>query len=206
MGWRRTVRGRMGESLSVTCEYQPGLEMNPKFCCKPGTVYTCAEDIVITSESQPVVQKGRFSIRDNRTHLVFTVTVEDLTEEDAGIYRCGMRTGRLQLDWSDEVEVIVLPGQSLHNSTPATVSTALGGRGQTTGGGVTLSEGGWRGTKCPPGTRCISRSFTPATPTLQPDAPEGTRGSFRYFPVLAGLQLLALLVMSAAVLWVSLRG
>ncbi|XP_017928642.3 CMRF35-like molecule 6 [Manacus vitellinus] len=117
MGWRRTVQGFVGESLSVTCEYQPGLEMNPKFWCKPGTVYTCAKDIVITSESQPVVRKGRFSIRDNHTHLVFTVTVEDLTKKDAGIYRCGVRMGRLQLDWSDEVEVIVLP------ATPPSTST-----------------------------------------------------------------------------------
>ncbi|XP_032562965.1 polymeric immunoglobulin receptor-like [Chiroxiphia lanceolata] len=206
MGWGRTVQRFVGESLSVTYEYRPGQEMNPKFWCKPGIFYTCAEDIVITSESQPVVRKGRFSIRDNRTLRVFTVTVEDLTEEDAGTYLCGVRTGRLLHDRIAEVEVIVLPGQSLHSSTPATVTTALGGRGQTTGGGVTLSEGGWRGTRCPPGTRCIRRSFTPATPTLQPDAPQGTRGSFPYFPVLAGLQLLALLAMSAAVLWVSLRG
>ncbi|XP_027763919.1 CMRF35-like molecule 5 [Empidonax traillii] len=200
-----TVRGYLGGSLSVTCTYRPGLEKNPKFWCKPGTIHVCAEEIVITSESQPVVQKGRFSIQDNRTRQVFTVTVEDLVKEDGGIYLCGVRKAVYQVDESADVKVIVLPAQPLHSSTPATVTKALGGWGQTKGGGVTLSERGWRGTRCPPGTRCIRHSFTPATPTLQPDAPQGTGGSFRYFPVLAGLQLLALLAMSATVLWVSLR-
>lgn len=70
------------------------------------------------------------------------------------------------------------------------------------GGGVTLSM---TGTRCPSGTRCIHPSSASVTPTLSPDSPQETRGTFRYFPVLAGLQLLALLAMSAAALWVSLR-
>lgn len=74
--------------------------------------------------------------------------------------------------------------------------------GQTAGGGFTPSVTGTRG---PSGALCIHPSSASATPTLSPDAPQGTRGTFRYFPVLAELQLLALLAMSAAVLWVSVR-
>ncbi|XP_074411164.1 CMRF-35-like molecule 4 isoform X2 [Zonotrichia albicollis] len=171
-----TVRGVLGGSLSVTCTYQPGLENLPKFWCTPTTsiIYDCGKDLVITSESQPEVLQGRFSIRDNRAHRAFTVTVDGLSKEDAGTFRCGVRTGTFSRDESAAVRVIVLPA----------VTPTSRDWGQTEGGGFTPSVTGTRG----------------------PDAPQGTRGTFRYFPVLAGLQLLALLAMSAAVLWVSVRG
>ncbi|XP_068269665.1 CMRF35-like molecule 6 [Nyctibius grandis] len=153
-----TVRGFVGGSLSVTCRYRPGHERMPKYWCKPGALYTCAEEIVITSELQPLEWWDRFSIWDNREERVFTVTVERLSERDAGTYRCGVRTGVAQFDESAVVEVIVSPDPAL----------------------------------------------SPA-PALPPPA-VGTPGPFRYFPVLAGLQVLALLAMSGAVLWVSLRG
>ncbi|XP_064584552.1 CMRF35-like molecule 6 [Zonotrichia leucophrys gambelii] len=171
-----TVRGVLGGSLSVTCRYRPGWEKLPKFWCIPSRLIgvTCEKDIVITSESQPAVLQGRFSIWDNRPHRTFTVTVDDLSKEDAGTFRCGVRTEMVLRDVSAGVKVIVLPAV-----TPTSRDWE-----QTAGGG-----------------------FTPSvTGTRDPDAPQGTRGSFRSFPALAGLQLLALLAMSAAVLWVSVRG
>ncbi|XP_074411174.1 CMRF35-like molecule 6 [Zonotrichia albicollis] len=172
-----TVRGVLGGSLSVTCRYRPGWEKLPKFWCIPSRLIgvTCEKDIVITSESQPAVLQGRFSIWDNRTHRTFTVTVDGLSKEDAGTFRCGVRTEMVLRDVSAAVKVIVLPAQVTHASRDWE---------QTAGGGFTPSVTGTRG----------------------PDAPQGTRGSFRSFPALAGLQLLALLAMSAAVLWVSVRG
>ncbi|XP_050837265.1 CMRF35-like molecule 1 isoform X2 [Serinus canaria] len=109
-----TVGGFLGGSLSVTCTYHPDWEKFPKFWCIPSRTFgfTCGKDIVITSESQPEVRQGRFSIRDNRTHRAFTVTVDGLSEEDAGTFRCGVRTGALLRDGSADVEVIVLSGHT----------------------------------------------------------------------------------------------
>ncbi|XP_074016321.1 CMRF-35-like molecule 4 [Numenius arquata] len=159
-----TVQGFLGGSLSVNCTYQPSDVMKPKFWCYPAIAFfTCdGDDIIITSKDKPMVWQDRFSIWDHRAQRVFTVTVEDLTEEDAGTYLCGVRSGRIQSDKSHSVEVIV--------SVPAPM----------------LSPG---------------PSIPPTTA-----APPGTPDPFRYFPVLAGLQVLALLAMSGAVLWVSLRG
>ncbi|XP_010001048.1 PREDICTED: CMRF35-like molecule 8 [Chaetura pelagica] len=104
------VQGFLGGSLSVTCRYEPDWEMQPKFWCVPGTLYTCGKEIVITSRQQPEVRRGRFSIRDNRESREITVMVHNLTGRDSGTYVCGVRTGKASFDRSHRVEVIVSPG------------------------------------------------------------------------------------------------
>uniref|UniRef100_A0A8C0IGP5 Immunoglobulin domain-containing protein n=1 Tax=Bubo bubo TaxID=30461 RepID=A0A8C0IGP5_BUBBB len=117
-----TVWGYVGGSLSVNCTYQAGQEMKPKFWCYPGTLYTCAADIIITSSVQPAVRQNRFSIRDNRTRREFTVTMEGLAIGDAGTYICGVRTGTFKADEHHFVKMIVAQGQSPHVPRPHSTS------------------------------------------------------------------------------------
>lgn len=110
--------------------------------------------------------------------------------------------GMYVLDASAALKGIVFLCQTPNVPPTAGVTPTSRDWGQTAEGGVTLSM---TETRCPSGTRCIHPSSASVTPTLSPDALQETRGTFRYFPVLAGLQLLALLAMSAAALWVSLQ-
>ncbi|XP_077044621.1 uncharacterized protein LOC143695531 [Agelaius phoeniceus] len=142
---------------------------------------------------RPEVRQGGFSILNSCVLRAFRVTAEGLAKEDAGSLRCGMQKGFFPFHESADVEVITTP----------IVTPTLGARDHAAGGGFTPRVTGTQG---PSGTRCIHPSPASATPTLSPDAPQGSRGTFRYFPVLAGLQLLALLATSAAVLGVSVRG
>ncbi|XP_048180109.1 polymeric immunoglobulin receptor-like [Corvus hawaiiensis] len=165
-----TVQGFEGGSLSVTCTYQPGQEKKPKFWCTPGTLYTCDEYIVITSELKPEVQRGRFSIRDDRTRRAFTVTVHGLSKRDEGTFRCGVRLGSFRFDASAVVNVTVLS---------ARVTPTSRDWGQTAEGVVTLSV---TETRCPSGTRCIHPSFLRI---CNPDALVGcSAGDPRHFPLL----------------------
>ncbi|XP_069728335.1 CMRF35-like molecule 6 [Phaenicophaeus curvirostris] len=193
-----SVSGVLGGTLSVTCTYDRGDEMKPKFWCTPGLFTACDSDIIITKKDKPVVRRGRFSIWDNPTRWRFTVTMENLAKEDAGTYFCGVRTASLRWDKIAEVEVTVSPGEPPRTPAVTAPSRDPGGRG--------------RGQQ-PPGPCPTCPLLTLAAPAGSPtadgapgmDAPQGKRVSSAVFPVLAGLQLLALAAGAGAVLWVTLR-
>ncbi|XP_070630237.1 CMRF35-like molecule 6 isoform X3 [Bos indicus] len=70
--------------------------------------------MVETTESEREVRRGHVSIRDHPASLTFTVTLENLREEDAGTYWCGIDV-LSTFDPIFEVEVSVIPA-------PATAS------------------------------------------------------------------------------------
>ncbi|KAM8797029.1 CMRF35-like molecule 8 [Eudromia elegans] len=175
-----SVEGFVGGSLSVPCSYKSGLEKRDKFWCKPGRFYTCAGPYIIaTSEHELFVRKDRISIEDNRPQRVFTVTLENLTEEDTGTYRCGVQ--RTLLNDRHTVTVNVSPVSRLWTTTTVTAHLLLAPQPPCPGTTVT--------------PECCPTSCTPGT----------SPHIFHYFPVVAGLQLLALVAGSVAVLWVSAR-
>ncbi|XP_029427778.1 polymeric immunoglobulin receptor-like [Rhinatrema bivittatum] len=101
----REVRGPVGRSLSLQCQYQKGNDTGSKYWCKGENWSSC--DVLAEAESET---KGRVAVRDNVTALSFTVTMEQLTQADSGRYWCG--TEGLRWNYGDPVIVTVLPASS----------------------------------------------------------------------------------------------
>ncbi|XP_042112351.1 protein CD300H isoform X1 [Ovis aries] len=111
-----TVTGAVGESLSVECRYEEEYRAFHKYWCRQ-PCFPLWQRTVQTSGPEVEVKSGRVSITDHPEDLAFTVTLENLTADDAGKYRCGVATilkeeGLLSFlpDPFFQVQVIVSPG------------------------------------------------------------------------------------------------
>ncbi|KAK1330861.1 hypothetical protein QTO34_008803 [Cnephaeus nilssonii] len=111
----RHVTGTVGGSLSVQCRYKKEYTDHNKFWCQDPCLISLGSKIVETTESEREVRRGRVSIRDHPANLTFTVTLESLTEDDEGKYRCGIRTPWREklIDLTFEVVVSVSPAPTL---------------------------------------------------------------------------------------------
>lgn len=141
-----TVAGTVGESLSVRCQYGEKYKSHNKYWCRVSLLLLQCNDIVKTRGSNED-RSGRVSIRDHPATLTFTVTLENLTQEDAGTYKCGVDIPFLNgslfgIDDSFKVVVSVVPSQQpepipgtlLVPTTPATsLITSLTTEGPTRG-------------------------------------------------------------------------
>ncbi|XP_077922158.1 CMRF35-like molecule 8 isoform X3 [Halichoerus grypus] len=109
-----SVTGTVGGSLSVECQYEEKYREVAKYWCKS----PCVWSTVKAKEADREVRSGRVSIRDHPANLTFTVTLESLTEDDAGTYRCGIDTSGMPgfvFDHTFRIEVSVTPAKT---STP----------------------------------------------------------------------------------------
>ncbi|XP_053231786.1 CMRF35-like molecule 1 isoform X2 [Podarcis raffonei] len=122
----KALSGFLGRSLSVRCKYDAGFKKHVKYWCKGGPWSSC-EIVVRTTASEEERTASRVFIKDDRFRLEFTVRLENLTQEDAGIYWCGIeRTGS---DYGVPVNITILPGpySGLPIISNSTVSGPLGG-------------------------------------------------------------------------------
>uniref|UniRef100_A0A673FTE1 Immunoglobulin domain-containing protein n=1 Tax=Sinocyclocheilus rhinocerous TaxID=307959 RepID=A0A673FTE1_9TELE len=77
------VIGLRGERVDIRCSYEAGYESNSKYLCK-------GECRNIMVESGSPAEDERFSLTDDTTARVFTVSITDLRTEDTGLYWCAV--------------------------------------------------------------------------------------------------------------------
>ncbi|XP_071387446.1 polymeric immunoglobulin receptor-like [Centroberyx affinis] len=83
-----TVQGYVEASTSISCPYHSKYQHNLKYFCRGSQPSTCLQQAVITSDHN---QNGRFNLHDDKASSNFTVTIASLTQEDSGLYLCGVR-------------------------------------------------------------------------------------------------------------------
>ena len=102
------MTGYSGGGVTITCKYDKKYTDNKKYFCK-GEWSKCTDQIK-TDIKDEWVQSGRFSLYDDRSSEVFTVTIRDLREEDSGTYQCGTDI-YAKKDPHAEVNLKVLTGE-----------------------------------------------------------------------------------------------
>uniref|UniRef100_A0A8C9SAB4 Ig-like domain-containing protein n=1 Tax=Scleropages formosus TaxID=113540 RepID=A0A8C9SAB4_SCLFO len=84
--WMSALRG---ESVTIQCRYDQRYKHSVKYWCKWETWSSCSTMV----RSGSPQRKGDVSIADDPDQLVFTVTMRNVQEKDAGTYWCGVDIG-----------------------------------------------------------------------------------------------------------------
>ena len=107
------VTGYVGGSALIRCPYDKGYEGYPKYLCRGScSVRGRKDSLVRTEASQTKAVNGRFSLHDDTTARVFTVTITGLTAKDSGKYWCSITTGFGRNDVFTEVALKVSQGNN----------------------------------------------------------------------------------------------
>ncbi|XP_076842035.1 polymeric immunoglobulin receptor-like isoform X2 [Brachyhypopomus gauderio] len=78
--------GYRGGTVNISCKYPESQRSDPKFLCKIVGTDVCAYKTSV-KESGRWINEGSMSLYDDRTTLLFTVTIRELT--GSGTYWCG---------------------------------------------------------------------------------------------------------------------
>ncbi|XP_062388163.1 CMRF35-like molecule 5 [Sardina pilchardus] len=102
-----TVEGHIGGNAVIECPYPSDCEQRQKYVCRGD----CRKkDILVqTADGQVWTETGRFSLRDNTTARVFTVTITGLTAKDSGKYWCAVQFPWYRSDLYTELRIDVGP-------------------------------------------------------------------------------------------------
>ncbi|XP_041961091.1 CMRF35-like molecule 1 isoform X3 [Alosa sapidissima] len=104
------VDGYVGRSAVIRCPYDRGYVGYSKYLCRGKCIWGSKDIPIRTDDGQTKAINGRFSLHDDTTTGVFTVTITGLSAGDSGQYWCGITTGPGKYDIYTEVELNVKKG------------------------------------------------------------------------------------------------
>ncbi|XP_048051695.1 CMRF35-like molecule 5 [Megalobrama amblycephala] len=96
-----------GGKVEIRCPYESGYETHKKYLCR-GKCKVLDKDIPV--ESGSAAKDERFSLTDNTTTHIFTVTITDPRTEDQGQYWCAVE--RKVYDDYTEIHLEIKHGKS----------------------------------------------------------------------------------------------
>ncbi len=102
------MTGYSGGGVRIRCRYNREYTDNEKYFCR-GQRSECTNQIK-TKTKNKWFDSERFSLYDNTTAAVFTVTIRDLSEQDSGTYYCAADIS-LDKDSYTEVNLKVITGE-----------------------------------------------------------------------------------------------
>uniref|UniRef100_A0A3B1KKP1 Immunoglobulin V-set domain-containing protein n=1 Tax=Astyanax mexicanus TaxID=7994 RepID=A0A3B1KKP1_ASTMX len=85
----RVMIGYEGDVVQIRCPYASNYKQHLKHFCKENEEEECLteqNEVKVSSERN---RRGRFSLSDDTSSGIFTVSITDLREEDSGTYWCG---------------------------------------------------------------------------------------------------------------------
>ncbi|XP_017539582.2 CMRF35-like molecule 8 [Pygocentrus nattereri] len=88
-GGIKRMKAYLGETATFKCTYPDEFKTNNKRLINLDNRNNVSP-IIYTGKRAQKEQKGRFSIFDDRSSNVFSVNISDVTEDDGGLYLCGV--------------------------------------------------------------------------------------------------------------------
>ncbi|XDV16477.1 hypothetical protein PO909_016171 [Leuciscus waleckii] len=122
VGASQTITGYRGERVDIRCSYESGYESYSKYFCKGDCLIIGFKNIMVKSGSP--AKDERFSLTDDTTARVFTVTITDLRTEDEGQYWCAVEKTFTD-DYSEIVLLVKLDKNTTEVSTISPSSKTL---------------------------------------------------------------------------------
>uniref|UniRef100_A0A8C4RYS7 Ig-like domain-containing protein n=1 Tax=Erpetoichthys calabaricus TaxID=27687 RepID=A0A8C4RYS7_ERPCA len=100
------VNGVEGGSVKIDCRYEKGFENNEKYLAN--VRWTLNAALIKTTKPKTLVMEGRYSVYDNTSVRVLTITIKELRMSDAGTYWCVVERNLMADDYT-EVRLTVHP-------------------------------------------------------------------------------------------------